>query len=372
MKLFYSTFIDYVNNDKVFPDDFQNFVSFIQDNQFDKNPDEIRSLLHIIHKVFSYHKRNAIFSDKIYKILLYYSDKIRQTFSNLDIFRIFKNNKLILIFLFENKIITINEEIALLIVEKYGSNDSNFFYPELKPFLTDGKIKLLFQPDLTEEDFIKKRKEGVNDSYVCQLIRNDSIDEFKKFFDNQKSIEIDFTIPKSIFETNSFLIKSEPSYFEYAAFYNSTKIFNYLQEEEGNELIPSLWSYAIYGHNIELIELLKEKKIEPYDISYEECFIDTIRSHYNDIVKRLKIGENEERKLIKEQNFFLSYYNFDFIPNDFKEDDYELLLDSACQYDYVTIVKIILKSGKINLRELLKSKSISLSKLNKISFLFFE
>ena len=355
----YSTILDYVSSNENMPEDFNLFISKMKCYQFEENSDEFRSFLHVICKIFSHHKRNDILAEKIFKIIFHYSDKIKQTFSNLDIFRIFKNNKLILLYLFEKAILSINEGIIQLILEKYGPKDSNFFYPEIKPFLTAGKIKLLYQPGLTEEEIIKKRKEGVNDSYVCQLIRNDSIDEFKEFFDKQKSIEFNFTIPNSIFETNPFLIKKEPSYFEYAAFYGSTKIFNYLHEEEGNVFFPSLWNYAINGHNIQLIELLKEKQIESYDISYNDCFIQSIKCHHNDIAEAFKITANGNRKETKEKQFFLCYYNFHFIPNDFNDEDYEQLLDSACQYDYTSIVKIILKSGKIQLRELLKNKSIS-------------
>ena len=143
MKNFYSTFIHFVEN--YTPNDFQDFISFIQDNHFGENPDEFRSMLHIIHKIFSHHKHNFDFTDKIYKILLHFSDKIKRTFSNNDIFRIFRNNKLILSFLFENNIIDVNENIIRLIFDKYGSNDSNFFYPELKPFYDDGKIKPINQ-----------------------------------------------------------------------------------------------------------------------------------------------------------------------------------------------------------------------------------
>ena len=77
-------------------------------------------------------------------------------------------------------------------------------------------------------NFDEKRRIGENDSYVCELIRNDSIEEFVSYV-NQNNISVkNARIKDSLFETNTFFIKKNPTFFEYATFFNSIqfKFFN--------------------------------------------------------------------------------------------------------------------------------------------------
>ena len=77
-------------------------------------------------------------------------------------------------------------------------------------------------------EFDEKLKIGENDSYICHLIRNDSIEKFVIFV-NQTNLNLSSQIKSSIFETNLFLIKNdETTLIEYAAFFGSIQIFQYL------------------------------------------------------------------------------------------------------------------------------------------------
>ena len=76
-------------------------------------------------------------------------------------------------------------------------------------------------------NFEEKRQKGENDSYLCELIRTDSIEDFISYV-NQKNISLSSKIKSSIFETNSFLVEKEPSLIEYTAFFGSIQIFQYL------------------------------------------------------------------------------------------------------------------------------------------------
>lgn len=62
-----------------------------------------------------------------------------------------------------------------------------YFSPEIKTFIDnqENSDELHFPTELIQKiqitvptDFNDKRKNGENDSYICNLIRNDSIDDF--------------------------------------------------------------------------------------------------------------------------------------------------------------------------------------------------
>ena len=74
--------------------------------------------LKLISKISENHHRSANFIIKIEQILSHYSSEIKQTFTNLEIFEIFQNDKLILLFLFEQKIIIADKSILYLIIKK--------------------------------------------------------------------------------------------------------------------------------------------------------------------------------------------------------------------------------------------------------------
>ena len=73
---------------------------------------------------------------------------------------------------------------------------------------------------------MNKRKSGENDTYICQLIQKDDIDNFISYI-SQNDILLNSEITESIFETNRFLLKKKPSIIEYASFFGSIQIFKY-------------------------------------------------------------------------------------------------------------------------------------------------
>ena len=123
-----------------------------------------------------------------------------------------------------------------------------------------------YNPELLD-NFEENRFSAENESYICGLIRNDSIDEFV-FYVNKNNISLRTTrIIPSIFETNPFLIKNETTLIEYATFFESIQIFNYLRLNNVT-LEPSLWLYAIHSGSPELISLLNENNFEPPQRSF--------------------------------------------------------------------------------------------------------
>ena len=104
-------------------------------------------------------------------------------------------------------------------------------------------------------DFYEKRKIGE----IIKLIQKDTIGEFITYIE-KNSYSVTSEIKPSIYETNNFLLKYD-SYklIEYAAFYGSIQIFNYLRLN-GVVLTSTLWLYSIHGQDEEIIHILEEKK----------------------------------------------------------------------------------------------------------------
>ena len=89
-------------------------------------------------------------------------------------------------------------------------------------------------------------------------------------------------VKQSVFETNPLLLEKEATLIEYAAFFGSIKIFQYLKNNHV-QMTPSLWIYAIHSKNAELINILEESCIDPPDKSYLKCFEESIKCHHNEI-----------------------------------------------------------------------------------------
>lgn len=165
-------------------------------------------------------------------------------------------------------------------------------------------------------------------------------------------ISPDLQIKPSIFETNSFLLKREPTLIEYSVFYGSIEIFNFLRMSKA-EMKSSLWLYSIHGRNPEIFRHLEENKIEVDDRIYEMCLKESIKCHHNDFAlyyknnfyKEVDISSNY---LQNDINYAFRFYNFEFIPNDLKE---KFCFFYSVQYDYYKLVEYFKDIEGLNINE---------------------
>lgn len=383
-KQYYDNFRRFIeNNNDTDEANYLNLVQVVEEQKILENREELKLFLKLILIISNNYHRYSGFFNKIKKILFNIKDNIKQTFSNLEIFNIFYHNKLIILFLCKNHILTIDQSIYDQIIAK-KETDRNFFYyfyPEIKTFLTEEETKIIENKLLKEnpkffEKFEENRQIGENDSKICQIIRNDSIDEFISYV-NETNLPLSSKIKPSIFETNSFLIKNqEPTLIEYAAFFKSAQIFKYLSDNKV-ELSPSLWLYAIHGHDTELIHLLEENKIDPPDMSYEKCFKESIKCHHNDVANYIMINflKKEDELSINDNNFddnYISYsfkyQNYLFMPKNFNN---KFVFCYLCKYDYLTLVDILLKTEKSMINTTIKP-ILNLIWIHRIPSQFFE
>ena len=182
-----------------------------------------------------------------------------------------------MLFFIKNQILSIDKEIyeeMLIINPKSRTKYHYFFYPEIKKFLENKEIEKIDQ-ELAQYNpnvfiyFDERRKIGENESYICELIRSDSIQDFITLI-NRENYSVNKEIEDSIFETNPFLMENKPSLIEYAAFFGSIQIFQYLKMNRA-EMNPSLWLYAIHGQNAEIIHKLESESVPLPNCKYDKC-----------------------------------------------------------------------------------------------------
>ncbi len=353
-KELYELVIQYIDDES---DDknvvFENLIQLIEEINFDVNHSEFRLLLHLIVQISNNHYRGTNFFAKIEAILS--KLKIKQTFSNSEIFKIFKSNKRILLYLIQSKILEIDQIIADQIIDL---DYSKFLYTEVKAFIKDDKKK----EEIENHSFEADRQMAENDSIIGKLIRADSVEEFIAYV-NKSNINLNLRIPPSIYETNSYLLKLEklPYLIEYAAFFGAIQIFEFMLKSEV-ELTSSIWNFALHSNNPDLIHLLEEYTLEPESSNYQICLSHAILFHNNSFARY--IVENKLDEQVNLDTFcnldeividgIFSSYNLHFFPSDFNNRTiFYCLIEN-----YYTDILIAIVSSRI-----LKSDSIVIFKL---------
>ena len=349
-KVLYNSLILFIESGTDEEEEFKsNYEKIINIENFqNEKHDEVMEIFRLISKISNNYHRTSNFDKKILYILSNYFKDIKHILTNMEIFLIFKRNKRILLYLLQNKILTIEK----MIVDYFLSDTSYcyFFYPEIKFHIDKSERKrreeglLSIDPNIFET-FEVKRQTGENDSYICSLIREDSIDEFVKYV---TQIKFPRTIKPSFFETNSFLLKMEEkiTLIEYSAFFGSIQIFQYLRMN-GAEMTDKLWLYAVHSKSAELIHLLETYEVE-ID-KYENVLIESIKCHHNEIADYINNNyvhnEVDFSKNIFEAAFH--YYNYLFFPEDLSE---RIYFRHACKYHHQIVLNFLLEKIKYKLK----------------------
>ena len=360
-------------------DNFTILESKFNDTKISNSKYYLLSLMHLISKIGNNHHRLPNFFSKIERILLFFKDYIKKYFSNSKVFNIFRSNKRILLFLIEQQLIIIDKYIVKKITntEKYiEAKYPQYFQPEIQPFINEKWFPKYKNSNEKEEkengwvedikkelpdNFCEKRKEGENDCQICELIRNDMYDEFVAYV-TRNNVPLNSKINPSIYETNSFLLKKQAeleqdnddedngiSLIEYAVFFGSIQIFNYLRLE-GVKLMPSLWSLSIHGQNAEIIHFLEGNHVELEDKSYKQVFYESIKCHHNNIANYFidNFLQSDEENSQDTINQCLKYYNFAFLKN---ESISESSFFSLCKYDYCVLFNNLLNDKDIDINK---------------------
>ena len=256
MKNIEEMLLDYLDQNEEQDYNYQTLINYLEEINIRESKIKLRLFFHMIVQICNNHFRSNNFFSKINKILAAYQKETKDYFSNYEIFDIFKNNMLILLYLFKNKIIVPDQAVFNVICNnKYkNKNYPKYFFHEIKNFLDTNLISEHI--DITDNEYESKREIGENCSFIYQLIRNDSVIDFISHV-NRINYSLLSNIEESIYETNEFLIGKTPSLIEYASFYGSIQIFRYLFANNV-QMTPSLWLYAIHGRNPDIIYFLDD------------------------------------------------------------------------------------------------------------------
>ncbi|KAK8848312.1 hypothetical protein M9Y10_019373 [Tritrichomonas musculus] len=329
---------------------FDDLIRYLKVSKIQENKLELQGILHLISEVSNYHQRTRIFINKIEKILQLFESEIKENFSNLQIFNIFKSNKRILLFLFESQIIIPNKAIFNVITNgKYKiRNYPEYFFTEYEKFFDEdlkNQIKAK-NPDISNiEIYEQKRKKGENDDHLCQIIRNDSLDEFISYFKDKK-LTTYVKVSHSIFETNPLLLKNRSLLIiEYCAFFGSIKIFKYLLFNKF-DLPSKLWLFAIHSQNAELIHLIEENRILPN----KESYIESIKCHHLDITNYIENKLNKYDLMLQYSQILPTFNIAAFCNHNYSinSDNEKHFFYNFCKYDYLVIVESFLKNTNFN------------------------
>ena len=126
-KRLYDHLLAYIQASNDNSDDFQNLINFLKTENYVKNHEELVHFLFLISNISNDHHRHHDFYDKIYKIIQHFLEHIKQTMSNQDIFDIFKNNKMILLYLIKNEIIKFDDYAIKYITFSIEAQKSHLF-----------------------------------------------------------------------------------------------------------------------------------------------------------------------------------------------------------------------------------------------------
>ena len=369
--------LEFLEEESNIEENYENFVKVISTHQIQEDKYELKSLIQMINKISENHQRIFNFIEKIERILILLKRSLNKYFTNSEKFELFKGNKRLLLFLIEEKIVTINENIFSLLTSKDNEvmKYIEYFSPEIKEILTDEFITTYFnkhnkvkEEEILNkivkeigEEFYTKRKNGENNNILCELIREKKTKDFIAYV-NLNHIPLESYIEESIFETNSFLIIDENNkstnnkkvtLIEYAAFFESNEIINYMKKNEVKPT-PSMWLYAVHSKNAELIQELEDIRVLPPNLNYESVLKESIKSHHKDVTKYIiynlideeELKDNIENKYHNLYEYCFKYYNFCFLPENIKT---KYLFFYSCEYDHFALVKLYLKQKNIDI-----------------------
>ncbi|KAK8838322.1 hypothetical protein M9Y10_035745 [Tritrichomonas musculus] len=118
MKSVYEGLLNFIDDDRNEAINFENLNKIFQDIKIRDDKFDLKLFFHLIVSICNNHHSCPNFFDKIDRIVNYFKDDIKKYYSNPEIFDIFKSNKRLLLFLIEEKIMNMDEQVVKQIITR--------------------------------------------------------------------------------------------------------------------------------------------------------------------------------------------------------------------------------------------------------------
>ncbi|OHT06312.1 hypothetical protein TRFO_25654 [Tritrichomonas foetus] len=286
-------------------------------------------------------------------IIFEFHEEIVTFFASDELTKIFLGNNSLLLALFDIGAVTIDS------ILKYSDslNTFKFFFEQIQSNKNDyfcskvDQIPMLyyFCQKIKYEEHHLCQIEGNNAERIAASIRFDDLNNFQYF---TRSRPFNSKIMYSIYDTNGIVscIWKMPTFLEYAAFYGSSKVFNYLLRlYDENDLYPeeNVMEYAVAGGDREIIHQLEERNMT-FTV---QCLKNSITYFNKGIYDYIIRNSTNSEELSSYEIIFdsLSSYNIQsfmtFFTKDklfLKNENNETLLHIAVKNGYYDIVEFLL------------------------------
>ncbi|KAK8848085.1 hypothetical protein M9Y10_019141 [Tritrichomonas musculus] len=235
-----NSILKYLDSQENCEDNYRSVIDLVTKSKITEDSEEFILFLQTLSKISCNHHYTFQFYDKIIKILQYFKNDIIQKLPNATIFDTFYNKR-ILLYLIEDGILKLDEEIYQKMVKMNANRPQfiDYFYPEIESFLTEeekAKIK-----ETLPDNFDRDRKvdilqdeeiEGETEINILgHKIRKDLIDEFIPIFEKQ-NFDVCSTFNFNCLNNKTIFEKNEVTIIEYAAYFGSEKVVNYLLDKK--------------------------------------------------------------------------------------------------------------------------------------------
>ena len=143
MKSIQNSFLEFLEDGSEAEDKYENFINLVSTQQICNEGHEFKELLQLISSIVNDHHRVGNFISKVEQVLRQFKKSIQKYLSNSKLFKIFKDNKRILLFLIEEKMMSIDESIFSIVTKDIYIKKKycEYFQPEIKLFLTKENIE---------------------------------------------------------------------------------------------------------------------------------------------------------------------------------------------------------------------------------------
>ncbi|OHT12628.1 hypothetical protein TRFO_03666 [Tritrichomonas foetus] len=242
---------------------------------------------------------------------------LKSSFCETTIFCIFKKNKNLVLFLYEEGIIGF-DIIKNEIIHSQKRDYMSFFLPEMQkydPQLNRRYIHMfqlqgeMFNNEDDLNKFILSRSKGHSPEKIASIIRDDDLDAFISYETQRDNFKINEQINDNLIESNEDInnFSNGVSLIEYSMIFGSLNIFKYLWVKKA-KIKSTSPKYSIIGRNYEIIQILEEESSMNFDIN---CLSKSIEYLYQDITDYLLGNHNFE--LTESLLYKISIPSIDFV-----------------------------------------------------------